>query len=55
MNALAEATINPSNDYAVKLSCSSLLLEAWSLEPEIIAPKRGQADVQGITGAPLKD
>ena len=36
---MSEATQNLSGDFAVKLSCTSLLLEAWILEPEIISPK----------------
>ena len=41
---MSEATQNLSGDFAVKLSCTSLLLEAWILEPEIISPKgKGKA------------
>ena len=35
---MSEATQNLSGDFAVKLSCTSLLLEAWILEPKIISP-----------------
>ena len=45
-DSIEEATTNPSNDYAIKLSCTSLLLEAWSLEPLIISPKK-QIDKYG--------
>ena len=38
VDAMSEATQNLSGDFAVKLSCTSLLLEAWILEPKIISP-----------------
>jgi hypothetical protein len=40
VDSIEEASVNPSNDYSIKLSCTILVIEAWTLEPYIISPKR---------------
>ena len=50
-DALAEASENMADDYAVKLCCSSLLVEVYIVEPDLIASdKKG-----GLGKMTLKD